>query len=155
MQIITKDEYDEAIQTLADRVFDPLSDSGDVREFTYEIVDDTLDDGVDQDDVTERLRQQVFHKVLFEHPFEFDGPITDMPPVMAGCVVEADDTPRTMDRRYAEEHLSVSPRSPPRSFGEMAAGVVFSAVKSEVFDRARHAVADADSTAENPDAEAA
>lgn len=149
MQIVTEREFDEAVQQVADKVFDPLAESDEIHDFTMGVLDNVDDNR--QERAQESLQRRTFHKVFFEHPFG-DGPIDDLPTVVLACFIEHHD--RTISLHYRDQHMAVlSESNGDKTVAELGTAAFYTAVKDEVWKRARGAVSEAPEISD-PDVEA-
>lgn len=134
MQIITDTEYEELVDELATRVYDPMHDDDSVREASLEWIR-MVSDG-EQDAVREEIEEELDYVVVFDHGLHENGPLGEMEPVTAGCILQHSTRP---NRVKADEVDGSGAETVTR---KMAAQVLYDDVKSEVHERVRNSTHD-------------
>lgn len=141
MHVITKDEYDEAVEQLASAVFDPLGDS----KFSLDELYEAVDNG-EEEWFSSKAKDDIDHVIRFEHPWGNPesrnvGAIVDLPGHMLGAIIEFSGRGGIGDRDYRKKIKGVAKhRDPRRSLQAAAREALYADVRREVFSRMRSAV---------------
>lgn len=134
MQILTETEYDDLVDELAGRVFDPMHPDDAVSDVSLRWIE-MVEDGK-QDAVREKIREELDYVVVFDHGIHDSGPLGEMEPATAGCIMQ-----------HSQRANRVKPDDVDGSGAEtvtrkMAARVLWEDVQGEVHERVRNSLKD-------------
>lgn len=137
MQILTKEEYDNAVEAVSTNVFDPMGPNADVSNDILDLIDDGR-----QEEARDRLKQRIHDETLFNHTLG-EGPIDQQKPIVLGAILQHSDCSSRIPTEFLE-FMNRKPdrRHPEERLQEAAWGAFWGDVKHHVYKRVRNIVND-------------